>query len=191
MRKLFRILIMLVPFSGMASCSDNSDNSVADPLTEYGEGTDKFEPTVLLNGKAYLADGLDDNLKQAFEWGVTDVVSEPDADVDFVMVNKLTDVSEECLRQVYSNGGVITVLYPDAAELEAYRDSHDWLDINTDNVGNSLMMFAFTNEDSYYYIKSPLVDEDCDPLLLQLKFASTCLCAAADSRRPPMPTWPY
>ncbi len=91
MRKLFRNLIMLVPFAlGMASCSDNSDNSVADPLTEYGEGTDKFEPTVLLIGKAYLADGLDDNLKQAFEWGVTDVVSEPDADIDFVMVNKLT-----------------------------------------------------------------------------------------------------
>ena len=172
MRKLIRNLIMLVPFAlGMASCSDNSDNPVADTPTEFGEGTAKFEPTELLKGKVYLADGLDEDLKQAFEWGVTDVVSVPEADVDFVMVEKLTDVSEEYLRQVYSNGGVIAVLYPDAAELEAYRDSHDWLDINTNNVEDSLMMFAFTNGDNYYYIKKPQVDEDCDPLLLQLKAA--------------------
>ena len=172
MRKLFRNFLMLVPFAlGMISCVDNSDNPVADTPTENGEGTEKFEPEVLLQGKVYLADGLADYLKQAFEWGVSDVSSTPENDADFVLVAKLTDVSEEYLKQVCSNGGVIAVLYPDATELEAYRDSHDWLDIDTNNVDSDLMLFAFNNDDSYYYIKNPLVDEDFDPILLQMMAA--------------------
>lgn len=172
MKKLLRNFMMLfLVMLGLASCSDNNDNSAADNTTEYGEGTAEFNPAILLQGKVYLGEGLDEDLKQAFEWGVSDVVSVPDADADFVLVNKLTDVSEEVLRQVYSNGGVIAVMYPDAAELEAYRDSHDWLDVNTYNVDNSLMMFAFTNDNTCHYIKKPIVDEECDPLWLQLEAA--------------------
>ena len=172
MRKLFRNLLMLVPFAlGMASCVDNSDNPVADTPTGNGEGTEKFDPEVLLQGKVYLAEGLADYLKQAFEWGVSDVTTTPEDDADFVLVAKLTDVSEDYLKQVYSNGGVIAVLYPDAAELEAYRDGHDWLNIDTKNVESDLMLFAFNNEDNYYYIKPPLVDEGFDPILLQMMAA--------------------
>ena len=155
----------------MVSCVENSDNPVADDPSEYGEGTAEFDPTVRLLGKAYLAAGLDENLMQAFEWAVSDVVGTPEADVDFVMVDKLTDVSEGYLKEVYSNGRVIAVWNPDAAELEAYKDSHDWLDIATYNVDNSLMIFAFNNKDDYYYVKNPIVDEDFDPILLQVMAA--------------------
>ena len=165
---------------GLASCSDNDDNSGADTPTEYGEGTAEFEPTVRLLGKAYLAASLDDNLMQAFEWGVSDVVGTPEDDVDFVMVNKLTDVSEEYLKEVYSNGRVIAVWNPDAAELEAYKDSHDWLDVATYNVDSSLLIFAFNNKDDYYYVNKPIVDEDFDPLLLQLKAAEYYYAYIAD-----------
>lgn len=173
MRKLFNWMfaaVLICCGGGLTSCVVNDDNPVADDPSEY-EDPAEFEPTVRLLGKAYLAAGLDENLMQAFKWAVSDVVNAPEADVDFVIVNKLTDVSEDYLKEVYSNGKVIAVWNPDAAELEAYKDSHDWLDIYTYNVDNSLMIFAFNNHDDYYYVKNPIVDEDFDPILLQMMAA--------------------
>lgn len=115
----------------------------------------------------WVAPGVDADLKQAFDWGTATTESTPE-EGSVLVLNKLTDVSEAVLQNALENGGpeyLICVVNPDKAEFEAYAESHDWFDVEADNVTDSTFIYGFNAVNRRYIIQKPVTEEGADPVL--------------------------
>jgi hypothetical protein len=128
-------------------------------------GGTKFTPTVLLYGSVYLADNVDQDHKQAFMWGVSQVRDTPTKGTDILVMNKITDLSADILQQTYDDSRFLAIVNPKADELKAFSDANDWIDIDTDNVNDSVLIYCFNRTNRNYYVGVPQSSEENDPLL--------------------------
>ena len=155
------MLFAMTMLLGMTSCS-SEDLPV---IVEDDPGGSEFIPTTLLDGSAYLADDIDKDLRQAFTWAVSKVLDAPTKDMDILVVNKLTDVSADVVKNAYEKFSFIAVVNPKADELKAYSEANDWININTENLNESVFIYCFNRGHRNYYVEKPQQSEDSDPLL--------------------------
>ena len=155
---------------GLTACGV-SDHPVT--VNDNPGGSD-FKPEVLtMMSSVWIADGVDDDMRQAFSWAVARVDSRP-ADATIFVLNKLTDLNEADLKFVvteYLNDGLICLMNPSKADIDAYCEAHDWIDIDTSNITDSLLMFGFNGVGSRYYIQKPTAIDGNDPLLASMNRA--------------------
>jgi len=154
---LLAAMTLLMP----TACSDNSDNPVDDNEEVIDQGDAEFTPQKLSMANVWVADGVDADLKQAFEWASVGTSDDPNL-AGILVVNKLTDVSEEALKRVFklNVNGLVCVVNPVKAELDAYCESHDWADINTSVVTDATMIFGFNSAGQLYDIVMPTDSEE-------------------------------
>jgi len=174
MKKSFRpIWLMALPMMlGLASCASN-DVPVVDTVTEVDPESVEFNPEVLTMATLYVADGVDPDLRQAFKWGCATEDTSPEWG-DVLLLNKLTDVNEDVLKHLLeypSPNFLICLVNPVKAEIDAFAESHDWFDIETDNVGDDLLIYAFNTDNHRYLISQPAAEEGGDPILANLNCA--------------------
>lgn len=174
MKKSFRpIWLMALPMMlGLASCASN-DVPVVDTVTEVDPESVEFNPEVLTMATLYVADGVDPDLRQAFKWGCATEDTSPEWG-DVLLLNKLTDVNEDVLKHLLeypSPNFLICLVNPVKAEIDAFAESHDWFDIETDNVGDDLLIYAFNTDNHRYLISQPAAEEGGDPILANLNRA--------------------
>ena len=153
---------------GLASCTVNDNPVDNDQVTVDIDPTsvNEFKPVVLTMASLWVAPDVDADLKQAFEWGTATTESTPEGG-NVLVLNKLTDVSEAVLQNALENGGeqfLICVVNPDKAELEAYAESHDWFDVEADNVTDSTFIYGFNAVNRRYLIQKPVTEEGADPV---------------------------
>ncbi|MBP3774413.1 MAG: hypothetical protein ILA34_03575 [Bacteroidaceae bacterium] len=178
---------LLVAMTGAAlmlttSCSDNDhpvDNTESSEVDSTSVNT--FTPEVLTPlASVYVAPGMDANLKQAFTWATAAVESDP-SQASILVLNKLTDVSEDVLKKAFedesgkggANNFLICVVNPDKAELDAFDEAHDWIWFETGNVTDSTFIFGFNAANRLYFISEPATSEDDDPILTNINQAQT------------------
>lgn len=170
-KKTFKLLMLALPMMlGMASCSEN-DNPVDDNTTVIDPGSAKFNPEVLTGSTLYVADGVDADMHQAFKWGCGTESSNPEKG-DVLLLNKLTDVSEDVLKYALEDESpnyLVCLVNPVKAEIDAYAKSHNWFDIGTENVGDSLIIFGFNSVGSRYVLVEPKGGEDDDPIVANME----------------------
>lgn len=174
MKKSFRpIWLMALPMMlGLASCASN-DVPVVDTVTEVDPESVEFNPEVLTMATLYVADGVDADLRQAFKWGCATEDTSPEWG-DVLLLNKLTDVSEDVLKHLLeypSPNFLICLVNPVKAEIDAFAENHDWFDIETDNVDDDLLIYAFNTDNHRYLISQPAAEEGGDPILANLNRA--------------------
>ena len=174
MKKSFRpIWLMALPMMlGLASCASN-DVPVVDTVTEVDPESVEFNPEVLTMATLYVADGVDADLRRAFKWGCATEDTSPEWG-DVLLLNKLTDVNEDVLKHLLeypSPNFLICLVNPVKAEIDAFAESHDWFDIETDNVGDDLLIYAFNTDNHRYLISQPVAEEGGDPILANLNRA--------------------
>lgn len=175
------VMLMVVMTLTTTSCSDNNDNPVDN--TEASEvdptSVDTFNPEVLTPiANVYVTPGVDADLKQAFAWATADVESDP-AEAAILVLNKLTDVSEDVLRQAFAdetgvggaNNHLVCVVNPDKAELDAFDEAHDWIWFDTSNVTDSTFIFGFNAANRLYFISKPAASEGDDPITANINCA--------------------
>ncbi len=165
------VLPMMLSF-GFASCSSN-DNPEDDDITVIDPGSAEFNPEVLAIATLYVADGVDPDLRQAFQWGCATEDASPEWG-DVLLLNKLTDVSEDVLKRLIesqSSNFLICLVNPVKAEIDAFAESHDWFDIETDNVDDDLLIYAFNTDNHRYLISKPATEEGGDPIEANLNRA--------------------
>ena len=155
------MLFAMTMLLGMTSCS-SEDLPV---IVEDDPGGSEFMPTTLLDGSAYLADDIDKDLRQAFTWAVSKVLDAPTEDMDILVVNKLTDVSADVVKNAYEKFSFIAVVNPKADELKAYSEANDWININTEHLNESVFIYCFNRGHRNYYVEKPQQSEGSDPLL--------------------------
>lgn len=177
----FRLWILALPIAlALVSCAKNDNSVVFDQVTDVDPTSlNSFNPTVLAPiANVYFAPGVDDDLKQAFTWGTAAVSNDP-AYGAILVLNKLTDVSEDVLKQVFEDvtgkGGaknhLVCVVNPDKEELEAYKEAHNWIWFDTTNITDSTFIFGFNAADSHYFIIDPSDSENEDPVLANINRA--------------------
>ena len=154
---------------GLASCTEHDNPVDNDQVTTDIDPTsvNEFKPEVLTMASLWVAPGVDADLKQAFDWGTATTESTPE-EGSVLVLNKLTDVSEAVLQNALENGGteyLICVVNPDKAEFEAYAESHDWFDVEADNVTDSTFIYGFNAVNRRYIIQKPVTEEGADPVL--------------------------
>lgn len=171
MRQTFRFLMfMALPIVlGLASCTEHDNPVDNDQVTTDVDPTsvNEFKPEVFTMASLWVAPGVDADLKQAFDWGTATTESTPE-EGSVLVLNKLTDVSEAVLQNALENGGpeyLICVVNPDKAEFEAYAESHDWFDVEADNVTDSTFIYGFNAVNRRYIIQKPVTEEGADPVL--------------------------
>lgn len=173
MSKTIRLLLMTLPIVlGLVSCAEH-DNQVDDNTTVIDPGSAEFNPEVLTMSTLYVADGVDADLHQAFKWGCATESSNPE-DGWVLVLNKLTDVSEDVLKNALldeSPNYLICLLNPVKAEIDAYSEAHDWFYINTDDIGDDLLVFAFNGAGSRYFVHNFVEPENSDPILSNMNLA--------------------
>jgi len=134
---------------GFTACSDNVDNPSTDEEVSSGSVGGEFTPTKLLNTKVYVAPTVDAQMRQVFEWATEGVVSEiPDeyqSRVPVYVVNKLTDINEETLEEIFDYGETIILLQPSENEIRSYQESHKWLNIDP-TLSENTWIFGFSND---------------------------------------------
>ena len=169
MRQTFRFLMfMALPIVlGLASCTEHDNPVDNDQVTTDIDPTsvNEFKPEVFTMASLWVAPGVDADLKQAFDWGTATTESTPE-EGSVLVLNKLTDVSEAVLQNALENGGpeyLICVVNPDKAEFEAYAESHDWFDVEADNVTDSTFIYGFNAVNRRYIIQKPVTEEGADP----------------------------
>lgn len=170
MRQTFRFLMfMALPIVlGLASCTEHDNPVDNDQVTTDIDPTsvNEFKPEVFTMASLWVAPGVDADLKQAFDWGTATTESTPE-EGSVLVLNKLTDVSEAVLQNALENGGpeyLICVVNPDKAEFEAYAESHDWFDVEADNVTDSTFIYGFNAVNRRYIIQKPVTEEGADPV---------------------------
>lgn len=170
MRQTFRFLmLMALPIVlGLASCSEHDNPVDNDQVTTDVDPTsvNEFKPEVFTMASLWVAPGVDADLKQAFDWGTATTENTPE-EGSVLVLNKLTDVSEAVLQNALENGGpeyLICVVNPDKAEFEAYAESHDWFDVEADNVTDSTFIYGFNAVNRRYIIQKPVTEEGADPV---------------------------
>lgn len=175
MSKTFKKLMLLPMLAAMmvlmpTACTSN-DNPVDDNTTVIDPGNAEFNPTVLTGSTLYVADGVDADLHQAFKWGCGTESSNPE-DGWVLVLNKLTDVSEDVLKKAIVDGGynnLICLVNPVKAEIDAYAESHDWFNIESDNVNDNLFIFGFNSAGSRYVLLKSEESEDIDPIVANME----------------------
>lgn len=170
MKQTFRFLmLMALPIVlGLASCSEHDNPVDNDQVTTDVDPTsvNEFKPEELTMASLWVAPGVDADLKQAFDWGTATTENTPE-EGNVLVLNKLTDVSEAVLQNALENGGteyLICVVNPDKAEFEAYAESHDWFDVEADNVTDSTFIYGFNAVNRRYIIQKPVTEEGADPV---------------------------
>ena len=176
MKKSIFILWMLAltMILGVTSCSEKDDNPAGnnDTSTEVDPGSvNKFNPEMLapLAG-VFAAQGIDADLKQAFTWGTNPELSAM-ANVETAEVyvlNKLTDIDEGILKRVLtedSDQKLVCVVNPVKAEFEAYAQSHEWFDIDSEGLNSSVFIYGFNGGNGHYFIYTPESGEGGDPIV--------------------------
>jgi len=172
MKQTFRFLmLMALPMLlGLTSCTDKEDNPVDnDQVTTDVDPTsvNEFKPEVLCQASLWVASDVDADLTQAFSWASATTESSPEG-CGLLVLNKLTDVSEAVLQNALEKGStefLICVVNPDKAEFEAYAESHDWFDVEADNVTDSTFIYGFNAANRRYLIQKPVTEEGGDPVL--------------------------
>lgn len=171
MRKTIKRLMLLPLLAAMTllmptACSDNSDNPVDDNEVVIDQGDAEFTPQKLSMANVWVADGVDADLKQAFEWASVKKASEPSSG-EILVVNKLTDISEDVLKshiQKFGVNSLVCVTQPVKSELDLYKANHDWVNFNTTNISDSTMIFGFGGADQVYDVMIPTSSENADPV---------------------------
>lgn len=153
---------------GLMACSDNNDNPIVDPDDGESEVVE-FNPVVLYDAVAYVAPGVDADLRTALGYGIRELSAEATLNKYVFIVNKLTDIDEAVLREIFERGKTVAVAYPVKAEIDAYAESHDWLNIDTEEVGDALLLYAFNNTRHYATIELP--EESGDPVAANMNRA--------------------
>ena len=177
MKKIFlKICMLALPMVlGLASCTSDDENN-ADNTTEYGKGDAEWNPKKLAAVNAYVANGVDDDMKQAFEWATQEVVGDP-SQASLLVVSKMTDVDENSIRNFATVGDrtLVCVVNPVKAELDAYAASHDWFTIDTSVVTDSTLILGFNGVGraggQLYEIMKPAQSENSDPVAANLNKA--------------------
>lgn len=177
MKKSFKRLMLLPMLAAMmmlmpTACSTNDNPAVDDNTTVIDPGDAVFNPTVLTPTHLYVADGVDADLHQAFKWASATEAIDP-AQSALLVLSKLTDVSEDVLRNLYVNGSynsLICLVNPVKAEIDAYAESHDWFDVETDNVRENMFIFGF-NSVRQYFVYQPASEDGSDPVLANMNRA--------------------
>lgn len=129
----------------ISACNKDDDSS---------DGT--FNPKILFKSKAYVASSVDNNLKTALSYGVLDIEAAADAEnTNLLVLSSLKDVSDQVLQNAYENGKTIAVINPSKSDLDAFKESHNWLSdkFKTDNVTEETFIFAFTKDKIDIYTK--------------------------------------
>ncbi|MBO6144154.1 MAG: hypothetical protein J6O54_02690 [Prevotella sp.] len=173
MRKTFMRLWMLaaVMLPGLASCTSNDDNAVDNNETIIDPGNAEWNPQKLTIADVWVADGVDADLKQAFAWASVTVAENP-ADAAILVVNKLTDVSEDILKlHMGGENTLVCVVNPVKAELDAYAEGHAWAVINTALLTDETMILGFNGAGQVYNIQKPDASENADPILTNINRA--------------------
>lgn len=172
-KKIFRLwmLAALTMTLGLASCTVNDNPVDNDQVTTDVDPTsvDEFKPEVLVaTAPLWVASDVDADLTQAFNWA-TAIHETAQGASGIYVVNKLTDISEDILQKALNDEDVtdylICVVNPDKAEFEAYAASHDWFDVEADNVTDSTFIYGFNAENRRYIIQKPVTEEGADPIL--------------------------
>ena len=183
MKQTIRLLLMALPMLlGLVSCSTN-DNPVDDNTTVIDPGNAEFNPEVLTMSTLYVSDGVDVDLHQAFKWACATESSNP-ADGWVLVLNKLTDVSEDVLKNLLetpSANTLICLVNPVKAEIEAYSEGHDWFNINVEDVGDNLLLFCFNSAGYRYFVNNLEEPENSDPILLNMTLAQDYYMAISAS----------
>ena len=66
-KNFLKICMLALPMVlGLASCTSDDENN-ADNTTKYDKGDAEWNPKKLAAVNAYVANGVDDDMKQAFE----------------------------------------------------------------------------------------------------------------------------
>lgn len=177
MKKNFlKICMLALPMVlGLASCTSDDENN-ADNTTVYDKGDAEWNPKKLATVNAYVANGVDDDMKQAFEWATQEVVGDP-SQASLLVVSKMTDVDENSIRNFATVGDrtLVCVVNPVKAELDAYAASHDWFTIDTSVVTDSTLILGFNGVGrtggQLYVIMKPAQPENSDPVAANLNKA--------------------
>lgn len=165
------MLLALTMLMGLASCTVNDNPVDNDQVTTDVDPTsvNEFKPEVLAaSTPLWVASDVDADLTQAFNWA-TAIHETAQGAAGIYVVNKLTDISEDILQKALDDEDVtdwlICVVNPDKAEFEAYAASHDWFDVEADNVTDSTFIYGFNAENRRYIIQKPVTEEGADPVL--------------------------
>ena len=150
----------------VASCYTD-DNPVGGGGSDSTVG-DKFTPEVIVGiAPLYVAPGVDADLSQAFSWAADFHASTPE-DGGILVLNKLTDVSEEVLKRALSgedaNSFLICVVNPVKSEFDAYAESHDWFHLDTYNVNDALFIYGFNADNRHYQIYKKPAEAEGTPV---------------------------
>ena len=171
MRKtIFELWMLILPvILGLASCTDKEDCSIM--ITEIDPGSvNQFDPEMLAPmAGLFVAQDVDADLKQAFVWGTNPELSAMNnvETADVYVLNKLTDISEDVLRKVLTEDPdqkLVCVVNPVKDEFDAYAMSHEWFDIESEYIDNSVFIYGFNGDESHYFIYTPESDEVGDPV---------------------------
>lgn len=167
-------MLALTMILGLTSCSEKDDNPAGnnDTSTEVDPGSvNKFNPEILApSAGLFAAQGVDADLKQAFIWGTNPELSAM-ANVETAEVyvlNKLTDIDEGILKKVLTEDldqKLVCVVNPVKAEFEAYAQSHEWFDIDSEGLNSSVFIYGFNGAGGHYFIYTPESGEGGDPIV--------------------------
>ena len=108
-----------------------------------------FNPLILFKSNAYVSSSVDGNIKTALGYGILNVEAEADADnTDLLVLSSINDVSEDVLKKAYENGKTIAIVNPSKSELDAFKESHEWLDnkFSTDVISDLTFIISFTKQ---------------------------------------------
>lgn len=173
------MLAIILTINGLmmfSACTSNDDVEINYVITETDpSSTSEFNPEVLLHGVTYVGNDVDPDLKQALTWGssaVTNEIYDDNIARDLYVVNKLTDIDESMLEDIYDQKALIAVVNPKKSDFEAYVNAHEWLNLDTENVRDTLLIYAFSSNNYYYAISEP--GESEDPVSANLNRAQNC-----------------
>lgn len=158
---------------GLMSCSDKDDNNTNSNTveTEVAEGSADFVPEKLASRATfYAAPSVDQDLANAFSWATLQTVTSPQ-NANIILLNKLTDVSEDVLRRAYDSDFtdfLICVVNPVKAELDTYAENHDWIYFDTNNIDDSTLIFGFNAANCNYIVHKSNSASAGDPILANI-----------------------
>ena len=138
---------------GFTACTASDDNPAnVDEASSGSVGSSEFTPTKILMTRVYVAPTVDAKVRQVFEWATEGVVSDGVPDeyseggrVPVYVVNKLTDIAEEKLEDIFDHGETVILVQPDESEIKNYQASHPWLAIDPE-LNDSTWILGFSND---------------------------------------------
>jgi len=129
-----------------SACSVQDDPVTEDDVTITESTGDDFEPTQLINYPIFVAPSVDANVQHAFTWAAKNVKTEftKNERLALLVMNKLTDIDEELLKNAYHKGTTVLLMQPVEGEIKAYQQTHEWLEIDAVKTDNTWIL-GFSN----------------------------------------------